>query len=148
MRAAFTLALLLLAIVYTILAFGDLNFLSATGRIGPGFFPRIIGVLLIAGCLLNLVTDLKERRAGDALTRGWRVVGVVCALCAVLIVALQTLGALPGMIVFMLLSLFILNERRPVHNVLLGTLLPLTIFVLFRYGLNATMPEGMLGIGF
>ena len=39
---------------HTYIAFTELRFLSTTGRLGPGFFPRIIGVGLIAVCLLGL----------------------------------------------------------------------------------------------
>ena len=44
MQLAFTAAILGLAVLYTYWAFGDLSFLSSTGRLGPGFFPRIVNV--------------------------------------------------------------------------------------------------------
>ena len=43
MRLAFTAAILCLAVLYTYWAFADLSFLSSAGRLGPGFFPRIVG---------------------------------------------------------------------------------------------------------
>ena len=61
MRVGFTAAILCLAVLYTYWAFADLSFLSSTGRLGPGFFPRIVGILLIAACLLTLAGDLKAR---------------------------------------------------------------------------------------
>ena len=48
-------------------AFADLSFLSSTGRLGPGFFPRIIGLILIVACVLTLAGDVRERRAEGGL---------------------------------------------------------------------------------
>lgn len=146
MRAAFTLALLALAVAYTMMAFDGLAFLSARGRIGPGFFPRIVGVLLIVACLYSLAIDLRQHGWREPLGRSWRIVAAVAALSGLLVAAIDVLGALAGMLLFMLLSLAVLNRERPWQTVLLGTLLPIAIFVLFRYGLKATMPDGVLGL--
>jgi hypothetical protein len=43
MRAGFLAGILLLAGSYTWIAFAELALLSSAGRLGPGFFPRIIG---------------------------------------------------------------------------------------------------------
>ncbi len=51
MRLAFLLAILLASCFYTYVAFTDFSFLSRTGRLGPGFFPRLIGIGLIGFCL-------------------------------------------------------------------------------------------------
>ena len=146
MRAGFTLALLVPAAFYAILAFNGLNFLSPAGRIGPGFFPQIIGALLVAMCLYSLVSDLEQRDHDEPVSRLWLVVAVVAALSGLLVAAIYVLGALPGMILFMLLALSYLNRGRHLQNALLGAALPIAIFVLFRYGLNATMPDGILGL--
>ena len=57
MRAGFLGALLLLAGGYSYVAFADLSYLSSAGRLGPGFFPRIIGVSLTALCAYSLYAD-------------------------------------------------------------------------------------------
>ena len=60
LRAGFLLAILFLAAAYTYVAFTDLSYLSSAGRLGPGFMPRIIGVALVAMCLLSLYADRKH----------------------------------------------------------------------------------------
>ena len=67
MRLAFTAAILCVAVFYTYWAFAELSFLSSAGRLGPGFFPRIIGLALIVACLLTLAGDLKQRDGPRAL---------------------------------------------------------------------------------
>jgi putative tricarboxylic transport membrane protein len=54
MRAGFILAVLFLAASYTFVAFRDLSYLSSAGRLGPGFFPRIIGASLVVLCVYSL----------------------------------------------------------------------------------------------
>lgn len=146
MRAAFTLSILCLAAFYTALAFSELNFLSSLGRIGPGFFPRIIGVLLILACCYSLYFDLKQRHQEEAISSYWTVVVVVAICSGLFVVAIQVLGGLLGMILFLLATLLFLNRGHPVQNVLIAGLLPVAVYVLFRVWLNAAMPDGMLGL--
>ena len=47
MRAGFLLVLLFLAAFYGYYAFAELNFLSSTGRLGPGFFIGILSFWVI-----------------------------------------------------------------------------------------------------
>lgn len=146
MRIAFMTALLLLSVFYAALAFSDLEFLSARGRIGPGFFPQIIAVLLVAFVLYNLVLDYRRRDGDEAVSENWPVTLSVVAMVGLLIAASYFLGALPGMVIFMLLALSVLNRGRHVTNLLVGLLLPIGLFTLFRYSLNAAMPPGLLGL--
>lgn len=146
MRAAFLVALLLVSVFYAALAFTDLNFLSATGRIAPGFFPQIIGTLLVAFTLYSTAVAFRHHASDEPVSADWRVALGVVAMVGVLILACQWLGALPGMMVFMLLALSVLNRGRYLTNVLVGVLLPAGLFALFRYSLNASMPRGVLDL--
>lgn len=146
MRAAFLVALLLLSVFYAVLAFTGLNFLSATGRIGPGFFPQIIGGLLVAFTLHSTVVEFRRRHSDEPISSDWKVTLGVAGMLLLLVLASHYLGALPGMIIFMLLSLVVLNRGRHVTNLAVGLLLPVGLFSLFRYWLNAAMPPGMLGL--
>ncbi len=146
MRLYFTLTILLLSVFYAALAFADLNFLSARGRIGPGFFPQIISSLLVLFTFSTAVSEFRRRQSQEAVASDWRVTLAVVAMLAVLIAASHYLGALPGMVIFMLLALSVLNRGRYVTNVLVGVLLPIGLYSLFRYSLNAAMPPGMLGL--
>ena len=94
LRAGFLLAILFLAAGYTYVAFAELSYLSSAGRLGPGFMPRIIGVALVAMCVLALHADLKRQGADGSLAPGWRSAAVLAALSGVFIVLLELLGGL------------------------------------------------------
>jgi putative tricarboxylic transport membrane protein len=145
MRLAFLVVLLLLSVFYAALAFSDLSFLSARGRIGPGFFPQIISSLLVAVTLYSTVREFRRREAEEPLSPNWRTAAGVAAMLVLLIGASHWLGALAGMMIFMLLALSVLNRGRHVTNLLVGILLPAGLFFLFRFWLNAAMPPGMFG---
>ena len=144
MRAAFTVAILCLAVYYTYVAFVDLNFLSSTGRLGPGFFPRIVGVLLILACLYELAVELRRRDRDVPRSQFARVTLLVAVLSGLFVLSLEFLGGPIAMVVFMLVSLFILNRGHPVQNVVIGTILPLSLYLLFNVWLNAPLPEGII----
>lgn len=146
MRTVFAVALLLLAVFYTAMAFADFNFLSPRGRIAPGFFPQIIGTLLVFFTLSTAIIEFRRRQTDPGILPDWGVTLSVNALVGVFIVASYFLGALPGMIIFMLLTLSILNRGKHVVNLMVGIALPVLMFVSFRFWLNAAMPPGMIGL--
>lgn len=144
MRIAFTIAILCVSAVYTYFAFVELPFLSSAGRLGPGFFPRILGVSLLVLALYDLFADLRRRRRENDISPYWGVTLVVALLSGLFVVGLEVLGGLLGMIAFMLASLFYLNRRQPLVNLTISILVPLGTYVLFRSWLNAAMPEGLI----
>jgi hypothetical protein len=145
MRLAFTAAILCLALFYTYWAFAGLSFLSSAGRLGPGFFPRIIGVALVVACLLTLAGDLKKREGGGV-SSYWRITLVVAALSGALILVLNVLGGPLAMVLYMLVTLSVLNRDKTVQNVAVSVGLPVALFLLFDVWLKASMPPGLLGL--
>ena len=141
MRAGFLLAILLASGGYTWLAFAELDYLSSAGRLGPGFFPRIIGVSLVVLCAFSLY---KEFRFPESLSAHWRTTAVVAVLSAAFVAALELLGGLLAMIVFMAAALAFLNRGRPLQSGLLALGLPVCIYLLFKVWLNAALPRGIL----
>lgn len=146
MRLAFTAAILCLAVFYTYWAFADLSFLSSTGRLGPGFFPRIVGLLLIVACILTLAGDLKERQDAGGLSSFWRITVIVAALSGAFILLLQILGGPLAMVVYMLATLSVLNPGRSMQNVAISIGFPVALFLLFDRWLNASIPQDSLGL--
>ena len=148
LRAGFLLAILFLAAGYTWVAFAELSYLSSAGRLGPGFMPRIIGVSLVAMCVLSLYLDIARQPDGEALSPGWRSAAVLAALSGAFVVLLELLGGLLSMIAFMAASLWVLNPRRHLQNALVSILLPAFIQVVFAVWLRASMPAGLLPLPF
>ena len=146
MRLAFTATILCLAVLYTYWAFAELSFLSSAGRLGPGFFPRFVGLILIVACLLTLAGDLRERHEDGALSSFWRITMVVAALSGVFVLLLEILGGPLAMIVYMLATLSVLNQGRTLQNVAISIGFPLALFLLFDRWLNASIPPDALGL--
>jgi hypothetical protein len=146
MRAGFLGALLLLAGAYTYVAFAELAYLSSAGRLGPGFFPRIIGATLTLLCAYSLYADRAAMR--EPLSAFWRALATMVGLSAAFVLALEVIGGLLAMIAFMAAALAYLNRGRPLQNALLALLLPVGFYLLFRVWLNAAMPRGMLPLPF
>ncbi|HEX6268527.1 MAG TPA: tripartite tricarboxylate transporter TctB family protein [Burkholderiales bacterium] len=147
MRAGFLLAVLALACGYTALAFAELSWLSSAGRLGPGFFPRIIGAGLVALCLYSLYADRGKAESPHA-AADWRAAATVALLSAAFIALLPVLGGLLSMVAFMAATLYLLNRGRPLQNALIAVVLPAGVYLLFRVWLNAAMPQGMLPLPF
>ena len=143
MRAGFLAGVLLLAAGYTWLAFAELAWLSSAGRLGPAFFPRIIGVALLALCAWSLVDALRDGTR-EPVAEHWRVTALLALYSALFVAALDVLGGLVSMLAYLAAALWTLNRRRHWQNALLAVLLPLGIYLLFRVWLNAAVPRGLL----
>lgn len=148
LRAGFILAILFGAASYTYTAFTQLSNLSSAGRLGPGFFPRIIGVSLVALCVLSLYADRKRDVAVDVVSPAWGSAVMLALLSGGFVALLDVLGGLVSMIVFMAIALSIFNRGRLLQNALVAVFLPVAIYLVFELWLKAAMPRGMLGLPF
>jgi putative tricarboxylic transport membrane protein len=143
-RIVFSMAVLLAGLLYTVLAFTDLNFLSRTGRPGPGFFPRIIGLMLVATSLLNIARD-RQAPADEPEHSPFLLTLVGMALLSFLFVlSLNLLGGWLAATIFMLAALFFLNPEGYVTNILVSLAIPTALILLFDVWLNAAMPRGLI----
>ena len=174
MKTWFSLALLAASVAYTAYGLHTLNLFDMSGRPGAGYFPLIVGVLLIAATSLNAVRDFGERRRAalpevgrrseTGLAKGTPTsaesqqpdspdadrchgIDVFVALCMlfVFIFSLNILGGLASMMTFMLMFLFFFNRGAVVTNVVYSLALPVFLYWLFRIMLNASLPIGLLG---
>jgi hypothetical protein len=144
MRIGFLLAVLAGGVFYSYIAFSELAFLGTTGRLGPGFFPRIVGVMLIATCLLGIAPDIGRMRSDDLRSAYWPPALAIATLSAGMIWLFTLVGGTLAMAIFLLAALSILNRGRVLQNVAVAVLLPLGVYLLFDVWLNAAMPEGRL----
>lgn len=153
-RTAFFGVFLVVLVVYTEMAF-QMDWTTSGGRIGPGFFPRIVGGLGVLICLGAVVDSLRpgvaveeelvEDESGEAdLGRHPIALAGVVAGTAVLWFTLISLGAIVASALFMFGTLAYLNPRRWVTNAVLSIGVPLLLFLLFDTALNAGLPAGIL----
>jgi len=154
----FFLVLLVVLGFYTQMAF-ELEWETAAGRIGPGFFPRIIGVLGLVLTIAALVGSVRSRGetaltlAGDDEEMGEGDLGhhpvavlVLVLGAAAYVFFLTVLGAVVASMAFMAGVLWWLNPRGHLTNLLVSVLLPVGMFLLFQTLLNAGLPVGVLGL--
>jgi putative tricarboxylic transport membrane protein len=142
LRILFSLVLLVIAGYYTFIAFQELAFM-VRGRLGPGFFPQSIGVMLIALLLYSIVVDLRMHTV-DRGSKHARDIVVFTAIAVAYVGLLNLLGGFWATVAFLLVALFTFNRGKPVTNVLVSVLLPIGLFLLFDTWLNAAVPRGIV----
>ena len=156
-RSLFLAVLLVILAIYTQMAF-DLEWRTVAGRIGPGFFPRIIGGLALAITLWALVTSLRpgavddedeviggEDEAGEADLGKHPIPLILVVLAsAVLLVLFTSLGMIITSALFLAATLFLLNRGRTITNVAVSLGVPILTYLLFQTLLNAGLPDGIL----
>ncbi|GAA1753304.1 tripartite tricarboxylate transporter TctB family protein [Streptomonospora arabica] len=152
---------------YTVMAFG-MEWQTTAGRVGPGLFPRIIGVLGVAACAICTVQSVLRRRpegaderdageqtadSGDGAAAAgggqaqrrhpWAVVAL-CAILAAFVTVLVPVGAVVTGSVALIAALLVCDRSHPVRSVVIGAIFPVALYAVFVYGLNAPLPAGIL----
>lgn len=155
--ALFLGALAVLFAGYTVLAF-DLEWRTHAGRIGPGFFPRIIGCAAFVTCAAAALWALRTPRRpaeekasddpstedGDGRTTDVRTLLLVLAAGVAYVVLLLPVGALLATALFMVTVLWLLDRRHPVRVVVVGLGTPTALYLLLEVGLSVGLPKGIL----
>jgi putative tricarboxylic transport membrane protein len=155
-RSLFLIVLLVILAIYTRMAF-DMEWRTVAGRIGPGFFPRIIGVLALLITAWALAKSLRvgavvdedevggEEEAGEAdLGKHPIPLLLVIAASVVLLVLFEPLGMIITCALFLAATLFLLNRGHTVTNIAVSLGVPILVYLLFQSLLNAGLPDGIL----
>ena len=141
-------------IVYEVMAFRMPQ--GRIGQPGPGFFPVIVGAVLIltaGACLIQAL--LVRRSAGsapegpdeEAPARGNRQVGKTWLLLAFLvlyILALQPVGFPIALTVFLMASIRVFGYRKWLPAVGIAALLTVVSYLTFIFWLKVPLPLGIL----
>ena len=146
MRAVFLLVLLAGAVFYSYVAFENLNFMTRTGRLGPGFFPRVIGVAAVALTIWALVEEWRTDRRDEDTAGLWTDVVVLIGLAVGYAVLLRVFGGFVSTVVFLAVALSILNREKLAQNAIIAVIVPVAIYLLFDKVLNASMPPALIEI--
>jgi len=148
MRIAFLIVVLAGAIFYTYIAFADLAFLTRTGRLGPGFFPRLVGVSMVVLLIWATLDAWREGSGNAPATGSWRDVMTLMGLAIIYAVLLRLFGGIPATVVYLGLTLATINRGRHLQNVILTVTMPIIIYLLFDKLLNANMPPALFELPF
>jgi len=129
----------------------DLSFSPELERFtGPRAYPRTLLAVIAVLAVLLLLGALRLPRAAPVRAEGapprrWRCLAALGAL-ALFVALFETLGfilAMPPL----LIAIALLNGANRLWPVVVTSLVAAAIcLLLFRYGLNTVLPEGLLGI--
>lgn len=154
-KVAFLVLLLVALAAYTEMAFG-MEWRTTAGRIGPGFFPRILGIAAMAVTAWTIVVALRapadadevvvlDDETGDGdLGRHPGLLAVMVLAAGLFVATLVALGAVVASALFLFAMLWTLNRAHLVTNVLVAVGLPVALYLLFQTLLNAGLPAGVL----
>jgi putative tricarboxylic transport membrane protein len=155
-KLTFLGVLLLVFAVYTEMAMG-MEWRTQAGRIGPGFFPRILGFTAIAVTIAAGMREILSRRGSktvDAVDAAEPDLGrhplalvAFIAAAAVFVVLFGVLGAALAGVLFLGVTLWFLDPEHHLRSVIIAIAVPVLLYLAFQIGLNAGLPQGILPFG-
>jgi hypothetical protein len=114
--------------------------LGTAARMGPGYFPTMLGALLAGIGLAILCKSLLSAEGGNVeRINGWLLIRVLVAIAAFALL-LNTLGLVLSAVVVVMLAASAGHEFRFSEALVTAVVLALLSYVLFVWGLNQTMP--------
>jgi putative tricarboxylic transport membrane protein len=143
MRVAFFFVILFGALFYTYVAFFDLSFLSRTGRLGPGFFPRLIGVSAVILIIWVIADALRAGRNVRSDNNRWDDVVPLILLAVSYAVLLRLFGGFLATLVYLVITLALINRGKHFQNAILSVVIPTAVYLLFDKLLNVNMPPAL-----
>ena len=152
--------LLLAFAVYTEMAMG-MEWRTAAGRIGPGFFPRILGLTAIAVIVVAGVREIfsrpddettdeveaAEEAAEPDLGRHPLALVAFVVAAAVFVALFGVLGAALAGVLFLGVTLWFLDREHHVRAVIIAVAVPVLLYLALQVGLDVGLPQGILPLG-
>lgn len=160
-KLAFLGLILLGFALYTEIAMG-MEWRTVAGRIGPGYFPRLLGFLAMAITVVAMVREVMRRPVADGPVDAVEaaeeaaepdlgrhpvaLLGFVVA-AAVFVGLFGILGAALSGILFLGATLWFLDREHHVRAVIVAIAVPVLLYLAFESGLNVGLPQGIVPIG-
>ncbi len=159
-KLTFLGVLLIAFAVYTEMAMG-MEWRTTAGRIGPGFFPRILGLTAIAVIIVAAVREIlswsdgaktsdveaAEEAAEPDLGRHPLALVAFIVAAAVFVGLLGVLGAALAGVLFLGVTLWFLDREHHVRAVIIAVAVPVLLYLALQTGLNVGLPQGILPLG-
>jgi hypothetical protein len=113
--------------------------LGTASRMGPGYFPRVLGILLVTLGALQTAIGLRGR-AGFPLQWHWRPLFILLASVALFIVLTTWFGLIVAGLVLVLVSSVASEEFRWREALIAGAVQGVAAAAVFVYGLGLPLP--------
>lgn len=135
----FVAGLLFVVIGTGAIVLGSNYALGSAARMGPGYFPRLLGILLV---VLGAALALRSLRVDGPPLPGWRWRPVVVVLGSVVLFGaiVNYAGLVLSTIVLIVLASAASDEFRPKEAVISGVLLAVLAVAVFGIGLKLQIP--------
>ncbi len=119
--------------------------------VGSGFFPKVVGLVIMAIAGAKLVLSLKEEDDGvvEKTTEGDMAGGwITVILIGLYVLAYQSVGFLVSTAIYLFLQILVLCPKEKRNFLIFGLvslITPVFIYTMFVYIINMPLPKGILG---
>ena len=118
-------------------------------KVGPSFFPTVLAGLLIIFSTASIVFALKGKSKGSVeplrLSDKGVQRGLVMLVASIIFcVVLEPFGFIPSAILFLVLMMLLMGNRKPRQLVIAPVIVTFAIWLIFEKLLNLSMPAGVL----
>jgi len=115
--------------------------MGTAARMGPGYFPFWLGVIMAALGLIILISSMRMKAAKvDTDPFDFKILGIITASQLVFAVALRPLGLIISIVLLVLVSSYASHEHRLKSSILNAIFLTILCYFSFVVGLKLVFP--------
>jgi hypothetical protein len=115
--------------------------MGTLAQMGPGWFPFVLGLLLVLlGLLVAVGASQSAASSGDIDPIGWRELGLVVLAIALFALLLPYLGVVVSIVLMVVTAALAAHERRAIEVGIVAVALSLLCYVIFIRGLGVPLP--------
>ena len=111
-------------------------------RFGPDIFPYLVGTALVGAAALTVIMALRGRFPARERLNWPGFLWVVAALAGEIVLLKVGTGFIPASAVLFGLAARGFGQKPVWRNILVGGVLSALLYILFRFGLGLSLPEG------
>ena len=109
-------------------------------EMGPGFIPRVIGIVICALAVAIIAADVMSPVAPESGRMHWRGLAFISAAILIFAAMVDVAGLVPSMFMAVAVSMFADDEARPLSVLIYAVLATLCGWLLFLVALELPIP--------
>ena len=121
--------------------FGSRYAMGSTAKMGPGYFPTVLGVLLLLLGIAIVLSSVSPKARSESVDKfSWKALGLILGPVILFGVLLQSLGLIVNLLLLVILSSFASHEFRWTSAMLNALTLTVLSYIVFVWALKLQFP--------
>lgn len=114
--------------------------IGSASNMGPGYFPAMLGVILVGLGILNLLKSIATSETKVSVNIAWRPLILILLANILFGVLIPSMGLVAAIFALVIVSSYAMSDTQIKETILLATLLSVVGCIVFAWALSMPLP--------